>query len=151
MFIRIFGGAKLVGLLKDPLPANGLVKGVRPLAVGEVITRLTAKAALKREARQLEEDFGDIQVGVGVKDGVGVLIRALKLTMDLCDDETDAEREQTKEAGVPEEDREGGGILTLDGENAYNLMDRMDLCKGSGEYTPGIFAFIGHRALVAGL
>lgn len=56
-------GASLTGLPKQP-------SGIRPIAAGEILRRIVAKAVLAQVMGQTAQIFGDLQLGVGRKGGI---------------------------------------------------------------------------------
>lgn len=63
-------GASLTGLPKLP-------SGIRPIAAGEILRRIIAKATLSNAMAQLADFFGDFQLGVGRKGGIEHIVFAI--------------------------------------------------------------------------
>jgi hypothetical protein len=84
---------------------QGIV-GIRPIAIGEFMRRLTSKVAISQNKDAIKAHFGSLQVGVGVKNGAEAAVHAVAQVV--------------KEFG-----HDGSlGCLKLDFQNAFNCIDR---------------------------
>jgi hypothetical protein len=87
-------GATLVPLIKSP-------SKVRPIAIGEVITRLGAKALLRKQSKELSQFLRPIQQGVREPAGTEKTIHAVR-----------------------KQYQAGKAVLSLDIKNAFNSLSR---------------------------
>ena len=67
----IFFGGRILALSKK----DG---GIRPIAVGNVLRRIAAKAACQFATQSLAAHFGHLQVGVGVRGGMEAAVHATR-------------------------------------------------------------------------
>ena len=56
--------------------------GVRPIAVGEALRRLTSKCLSHSVQEQASQTLTPLQVGVGVKGGCEAIVHAVSYTLD---------------------------------------------------------------------
>ena len=99
---------------------------------------------------EIERTFCDIQVGVGMAEGGGALIRALEIAKQSCEEDIDADDPRivnmTNDGWDPETLGEWrkptGSVVTLDGTNAYNLLSRFSMLCGTRDLLPNLYAFI---------
>ena len=101
-----------------PLKKKG--NGIRPVAVGEVLRRLVAKMLaqddkVKQTAETLFKEIG--QLGVGIKGGAEIVVQAMR-------------------TWLSRKGRRGRGVLKLDFENAYNMVDRGEIGEQIAEHFP---------------
>ena len=96
--------------------------GVRPIAVGEVLRRLTAKCLARAANSEAQAFLCPHQLGVATKGGVEAIVHSTKLIMEKCR-------------------REGLGILMVDFENAFNSLDRTHILTAIRDRLPGLVAF----------
>ena len=90
-------GARLhAGLKKDG--------GIRPITVGNIIRRLTAKCCNREVARKAADLLSPLQLRVGVKVGLEAIIHTVKQVLLEEDEDT--------------------MLLQIDLINAYNMVDR---------------------------
>ena len=62
--------------------------GIRPIAVGEILRRLTSKCAARCVADKAADILAHLQLGVGVRNGCEALVHALRAVLDERDAET---------------------------------------------------------------
>ena len=93
-------GANIIALKKKN-------NGVRPIAVGNVLRRLTAKCVSYRATKKLNSYLAPLQLGVGTKGGCEAIIQA--------------ERNIASAPGISAEQR---CALFVDFQNAFNLVKR---------------------------
>ena len=90
--------------------ATAKPKGVvRPIAVGEVLRRLTAKCLAKAANAEARDFLCPHQLGVATSGGAEAIVHATKMTVKKC-----------SEHGHQ-------GVLTVDFENAFNTLDRTEI------------------------
>jgi len=94
------GRSRLIALLKGDTEAAG----VRPIAVGEVLHRLTGRWLAHHSRGSMRSSLTPLQLGVGVSDGATHIVRAVQ---GLLDEHAD------------------WGLLQLDIVNAFNCVDRV--------------------------
>jgi hypothetical protein len=97
----------------------------RPIAVGEVLRRLTAKCLAFVLAPLLAPHLKPHQLGVGTKSGCKAILHA---TQSLLNDTT-----------IPSNKK---WILQVDYVNAFNCMDRTHTFREVREHAPGLAAFV---------
>ena len=105
---RLFGGKKKDG-------------GLRPIAVGEVLRRLTSKAAASAVASKAATHLSPLQLGVGVKNGCESIAHAVRLL----------------QSQFPEK-----YILQVDVINAFNSGDRLLAFEEVEEHFPELAHWI---------
>jgi hypothetical protein len=103
-------GAKLIPLLK---PCGG----VRPIAVGEVLRRLTSKVLQRRLSSQLTDILAPLQMGVGVRGATEQISRKLQGLLNA---------------------NPGLQVLQVDVSNAFNSVDRHAIQRALGELAPDL-------------
>jgi hypothetical protein len=111
------GGAKLIALKKSDSD------GVRPIAIGETLRRITAKVCLKHSMDAALQLFGQHQVGVGVPRGIENIVHYLNIFFDKNDD---------KELIW----------LGIDWKNAFNSICRKTMLDYVEEHFPDIYNWI---------
>ena len=109
----------LAGAPLFPLKKKG-GGGIRPVAVGEVLRRLVAKMLaqddkVKGAAEELFKEIG--QLGVGIKGGAEIVVQAMR-------------------TWLSKKGSRGRGVLKLDFENAYNMIDRGEIAKQVAQHFP---------------
>ena len=106
--------------------------GVRPIAVGEVLRRLTAKCLAKAANAEARDFLCPHQLGVATSGGLEAIVHATKMTVKKC-----------SEHGHQ-------GVLTVDFENAFNTLDRTEILLQVRNRLPGLSAFVeftyGHHS-----
>jgi hypothetical protein len=123
-------GAKLAAL---PKPTGGL----RPIAVGETLRRIAAKAGMLCAADAVNERLRPFQVGVGVKSGAEVLVHTARQWL-----------------GRNREEQEKVFVM-LDLKNAFNSIDRWAIRQGIRRTFPAAapwidFCYAGSTHIVLG-
>lgn len=108
----------LAGAPIFPLKKKG--GGIRPVAVGEMLRRLVAKMLaqddkVKGAAEELFKEIG--QLGVGIKGGAEIVVQAMR-------------------TWLSRKGSRGRGVLKLDFENAYNMVDREEIGKQVAKHFP---------------
>ena len=98
--------------------------GVRPIAVGEVLRRLTAKCLAKAANAEARDFLCPHQLGVATSGGSEAIVHATKMTVKKC-----------SEHGHQ-------GVLTVDFENAFNTLDRTEILLQVRNRLPGLSAFV---------
>ena len=114
MFAELFLSARL-------LPFKKKDAGVRPIAVGEVLSRLGAKVALHQIMPVIQEKMPPLQLGVAVSDSVAHLTHAVRCAHQLCLENSSA------------------GILQVDISNAFNTIQRQAILDSVFAEFPQIF------------
>ena len=112
-----FAGAPLTPLRKR----SG---GVRPIAVGESLRRLAAKMLMQRVGDQAATLLRPTQLGVSVRGGVEALVHTV----------AHAVREHGEDGRI--------GLLSLDFENAFNLINRQALIRAVHQHFPEILGYV---------
>ena len=110
----IFCNARIIALAKRP-------SGVRPIAVGEVLRRLTAKLLLKQHLDEVLPHLHPWQVGVGVRGGSESVIHDIRAWADTA---------------TP-----GDGVLGIDFRNAFNEIDRGHVLRQTHKLAPSFFPY----------
>ena len=110
-----FFGANLTALRKKQ-------GGVRPIAVGCTLRRLTAKVAGAKVAEEMGELLAPRQLGYGVKKGVEAAVHATRLYL--------------RTLGP------GKAILKLDFRNAFNSIRRDKVLEAVREHVPELLPFV---------
>jgi hypothetical protein len=110
----------------------------RPIAVGEVLRRLTAKCLAFAHAPNLASHLNPHQLGVGTKSGCEAVLHATQALL--------------SDVQIPDGSK---WILQVDYTNAFNTMDRSHIIKEVREHAPGLSAFVewsygGHTPLFFG-
>jgi hypothetical protein len=103
--------AKLVPLVKNS-------KKIRPIAIGETLTRLAARTLLKYEIKDLAKFFEPLQKGVKHPGGVESIIHSVRRDFS-----------------------NGSSILTLDLCNAFNKVSREEIRKVLVDRFPGLLPY----------
>ncbi|OXA48561.1 Retrovirus-related Pol polyprotein from type-1 retrotransposable element R1 [Folsomia candida] len=115
-FCPIFYGASLTALKKK-------TGGIRPVAVGNVWRRLSAKIALKRMSSDLVEYLAPHQLGVGVRGGAEAAAHAARIYWGFAHTTSKA-------------------FLKVDFNNAFNEIRRDTVLKIIHERFPSMFSFL---------
>jgi hypothetical protein len=106
--------------------ANKKLQGeYRPIAVGEVLRRLTGKCLAFHHAPEAASHLNPHQLGVGTRSGGESIIHA---TQAILSDST-----------IPANNK---WVLQIDFKNAFNCMDRTHLFEEVREHAPGLSAFV---------
>ena len=90
------------------LPARKKGGGHRPIAVGEVLRRLTSKCLSRSVQKEALQTLTPLQVGVGVKGGCEAIVHAVSRTLE--------------DPNIPPEEQ---WTLLLDFSNAFNSVSRV--------------------------
>lgn len=109
-------GARLIAL---PKPKGGL----RPVAIGESFRRLAAKCACARAKAKVVAILAPHQLGVGVTGGGEAMVHILRQWVDRMGDSVDSV------------------LLSLDMENAFNLVERDVFLEECRKELPEVSAF----------
>ena len=96
--------------------------GIRPIAVGNIIRRLTAKCFSHALADKSSAFFQPYQMGVAVRGGLESLIHTT--------------RQIVEEIQAQEEEGDDMMILRVDLVNAFNMVDRDEAFKEVAEHFP---------------
>ena len=107
-----FFGANLFALIKK-------TGGHRPVAVGNILRRLTSKCVARKESSAAAQRLRPLQLGVGVRGGCEALVHA---TRAMLTDPT-----------IPAANK---WCLQVDFENGYNLMNRSTMVKENRLHHP---------------
>jgi hypothetical protein len=99
--------------------------GIRPIAVGLTLRRLTAKVLLAREMPTAREVLAPHQFGIGTPGGAELIIHRLRRLVE----------EQRPE------DNDDFVVLKIDVKNAFNSVDRTLALQAVGEYLPNLAAW----------
>ena len=110
-----FFGAKLIALKKP----DG---GIRPIAVGNIFRRLSAKCAEYHVFESRQARYGNRQVGVGTKRGAELASHVFRCLI---------ENHQTKE----------NVILKIDFESAFNSINRQFMLEKVVEIHPEVYKY----------
>ena len=97
--------------------------GIRPIAVGNILRRLTAKCCSRGVAIKAADLLSPLQLGVGVKGGLEAIIHTVK-------------------QALLEEDDEDKMLLQIDLINAFNVVDRQAAFKEVEEHFPEILKWV---------
>ena len=108
-------GANLFGAVKK----DG---GVRPIAVGNLLRRITSKCFSFATSDRAAAFLGPLQLGVGIRGGLEAIIHAVRQ--------------------VVEEGDESLGVLQVDLINAYNLVDRDSVFQEVQEHFPEMIKWV---------
>ena len=111
-------------LCSASLTALSKKKGVRPIAVSEILRRPIAKCLVKEAKSEAIELFDSIQPRVGVSGGAKANIHSSKITYE-------------KILNVDSKE----GVLQIDFRNALNSVKRSHLLQAACDFIPGIAAF----------
>lgn len=111
----VFCGATLCAINKK----DG---GVRPIAVGNTLRRLIAKAACKAVSAKMATELLPIQIGFGVPRSTEAAVHAAR----------------TYVANL----QPGEGLLKLDFKNAFNMVNRENMFQVVREHLPELYPFI---------
>jgi ribonuclease HI len=113
-------GATLVPLVKSQ-------SKVRPIAIGEIFTRLAARCLLRQQSKDLANYFAPIQMGVQQPGGAERIVHSVRKAYNA-----------------------GDSILSLDLSNAFNRINRMTIRATLSEHFPGLLRYFdwayGHSA-----
>jgi hypothetical protein len=104
-------GAKMVPLIKS-------AQKIRPIAVGEVLTRLGARILLRRHAGQLSDYLRPMQLGVREPGGTEKIIHSVR-----------------------REFNGGNAVLTLDISNAFNSLSREAIREALEAHLPSLLPY----------
>ena len=107
----LFGGSLIALEKKDG--------GIRPIAVGYIWRRLTAKCANRHATESLTSILSPKQLGVGVKGGAEAAVHATRRYLQQ----------------MPE----GNILAKLDFKNAFNSLSRNAMLEAVAEYAPDIY------------
>ena len=111
------GGAKLIALKKSDSD------GVRPIAIGEILRRITSKVCLKHSMKEALRLFDQHQVGVGVPRGIESIVHFLNQFFDHNEDNDLI-------------------WLGIDWKNAFNSICRKTMLEYVAEQFPDIYNWI---------
>ena len=131
-----FGAARLVALLKDrdddtgePIPPP--LGGVRPIACGEILRKLVAKAICQQEASRFRAHLcpdavaGEVaavtQVGVAVPGGADRVVHQTRALMELHPDWV---------------------VVKVDAKNAFNTLSRRAMLSAVRRHFPSLAPFV---------
>jgi len=109
-------GGSLTALLKK----DG---GIRPIAVGDVLRRLTGKALVRGQKEKMVTYFYPLQVGVAVACGAEAVVHGWKIVMDQFSGDSDVV------------------ALKVDFDNAFNNANRAEIL--SLEHFPELYGLLG--------
>ena len=114
--------------------------GIRPIAVGNTIRRLAAKAACRPTIRSLSREFAPTQLGVGVPGGCEAAAHAVRSLVN----------DVSRVCGAGE----GRILVKLDMQNAFNSIRRDHLLEVCHRRAPSIYplvhsAYADHSLLFA--
>lgn len=109
----VFAGASLVAL---PKPSGG----VRPIAIGEVLRRLTGKCLMATVRSELRSCFWPVQVGVGTPAGAELAVHTVRAWMHRQQEST------------------GKVLVKLDFRNAFNEISRQAVVSAAHAAFPGL-------------
>ena len=107
------------------LPCKKKSGGLRPIAVGEVLRRLTSKCAARSVLRKALEFLAPLQLGVGIPAGCDAIVHAVANGLE--------------DPSIPPENR---FILLVDFSNAFNSIDHSALFREVRLHTPSISAWM---------
>jgi len=110
----IIFGAKLTALTKK-------CGGLRPIAVGDTIRRLTAKCACAAVKRRAEAILRPKQLGCGTRGGVEAAVHAARIVMESGD--------------------QHNTMIKLDFTNAFNTIRRDDVAASLASWMPELCSF----------
>eukprot|EP01059_Diplonema_ambulator_P035743 TRINITY_DN855_c0_g1_i10.p1 TRINITY_DN855_c0_g1~~TRINITY_DN855_c0_g1_i10.p1 ORF type:complete len:237 (+),score=40.83 TRINITY_DN855_c0_g1_i10:252-962(+) len=117
----LFAGANLVALKKND-------KDVRPIAVGEILRRLTGKILVRKHGPEVAKGY----LGPGGQVGWPSRRGWSGHPHDAIREYAEREKSNTRQRKV---------ILNIDYENAFNSVCRKQLCKQAYEQAPGLHAW----------
>ena len=109
-------GGSLTALLKK----DG---GIRPIAVGDVLRRLTGKALVRAQKKELVKHFSPLQVGVAVPCGAEAVAHGWKIIMELFADDPDIV------------------AVKVDFDNAFNNANRAEMLRLCLLHFPELYGF----------
>ena len=107
------------------LPCKKKSGGLRPIAVGEVLRRLTSKCTARAVIFDAVDTLAPLQLGVGVPSGCEAIIHSLSNIME--------------DPNVPPDHR---FVLLVDFSNAFNSVDRSTLFQEVRHHTPSISSWV---------
>lgn len=116
--LPILYGAKLIAFSKP----NG---GVRPIAIGNTLRRLTAKAAAFHVQAEVKSKLFPFQLGVAISGGAEAIVHTVR---SFCNSKLISP--------------EPVAILKIDFENAFNTIRRDSFLGSIKEYLPEIYPFL---------
>ena len=99
------GRSRLVALLKGETEEEG----VRPIAMGEALHRLTSRWLTHQHLTEMRQALAPLQLGVGVSDGAATVVRGIRGVMDA---------------------HPTWSLLSLDVANAFNSVERVAMYEG---------------------
>ena len=113
---RVLGRSRLIALLKGEVEEEG----VRPIAMGEALHRLTGRWLAYRSRAAMTRALVPLQFGVGLSDGASMVVRGVQGSLAAHDD---------------------WGVLSLDIANAFNSVERSAIfealrSRGFGHWIP---------------
>ncbi len=111
-----YGGAQLIPLKKKD-------DGIRPIAVGEIWRRITAKCCIRREKEILIDYLAPHQLGVGIANGAEAIVHSVYTHLQES------------------QDTPGMSALLIDFSNAFNLIMRQTLFEEKAIHSPESAAF----------
>ena len=118
---KLYSSALLIAVPKPNFPADP--KSIRPIAIGNVIRRLTSISLLQKVRAQAAAYLSPLQVGVGVKSGTECIVHEA--------------REYARKNANPDD-----SIALLDAENAFNSVHRHVLVERCQQATPAIARYV---------
>ena len=108
------------GLVAVPKPKGG----VRPIAIGEILRRLTGKCLMSHVRASAQEHFFPAQLGVAVPAGTEVAVHTVRAWMDRHSCST------------------GKVLLKLDFENAFNRVSRSQVLACTRSHFPALARWV---------
>jgi hypothetical protein len=114
----LFCGARLIPLAKKP-------SGVRPIAVGETLRRLSAKCLVGRYQPAAVETLFPIQLGVGVRGATEAIIHKAK---------------EWLHSRIPADH----AMMLLDFSNAFNSLDRSAMLRAIADRCPHFLPYAAY-------
>ncbi len=119
-YLTEFLAGRLIPLDKDP---GSLIPDIRPIGIGEVLRRISAKAVTKILRSDIQIAAGSLQTCSGTESGIEAAVHAMKTVFD--EDECEA-------------------VLLIDAKNAFNTLNRKVALNNIRELCPAFHAFLNN-------
>ena len=112
----LLAGGSLTALLKRD-------NGIRPIAVGDVLRRLTGKALVRAQKAKIVAYFSPLQVGVAVPCGAEAVVHGWKIIMDMFSADPDIV------------------AVKVDFDNAFNNANRAEMLRLCLQHFPELYGY----------